>query len=63
MKAVGLYLVIQDFILLLHTCHKGILTNGTFSFAILFICTFDLFIQRLHIWGQQAVELEIPTFI
>ena len=63
MKAVGLYLVIQDFILLLHTCHEGIFTDGTFSLAILFICTFDLFTQRLYIWGQQTVELKVPTFV
>lgn len=51
MGAVEFYLVIQDFVLLFHACHEGILTDGTSAFAILIICTFDLFIQRLHIWG------------
>jgi len=55
---VWLYLVVQDFVLFLHTCHKCILRDIVRSTAILLVCALDLVFERLDILREEAVELE-----
>lgn len=53
-----MYPVIQNFILRFHTRRKRILSQVIGLTAVLLIGTLGLFIERLHVRRQQAMQTE-----
>lgn len=56
--ALGAYLIVENFVLLLQTRHKRVLCQSIGPAAVLLVGPFDLLIQCLHICWEQTLELE-----
>lgn len=58
-----LHLVVEYFILILHTRHERILRQGIVAAAVLLVRTIDLLFQRLDIGRKKTIELEVLPFV
>jgi hypothetical protein len=56
------YSVVEHFILLLQTGHESILSEVIRTRAVLGVCALHLFVERLDVGGEQAMELEGIAF-